>query len=139
MTDATQLTLAVLKRVATLLDKLSEEQLTALATGAADLAFVAPETTVRASRRATTPRVPKAPKPTVDMAAARLGQLTDRDAAVAYLTSSGLTGDELKAVASRLRITTPSRPKAAVIERLAEGAVGYRSTYQAVLGRRHEP
>src|SRR5262249_61399327 len=51
MTDATALSVAVIKQVAKLLDKLSEEQLTALVDGRADLTFVAPEGTVRATSR----------------------------------------------------------------------------------------
>jgi hypothetical protein len=136
MTDAAKLAVDLMKQVAKLLDKLSEDQLTALATGGAELAFVSPEATVRAGTRraaASRPRQPKAPRPSIGEAASRLSQLTTRDEAVEYLATSGLRAEDLKAVAKELGVTVRGR-KDEITRQLAEGAVGFRTKLETVMG-----
>ena len=136
MADAAALPIVVFNKVVTLLGKLSDEQLVALANGTGDLQFVSADVTVTAAARRTSPppRGTKAAGPGVEEVVAQLPSLTDQAEAEKYLRDSKLTIAGLKDVADRLNVTVQGKRKDQIIQELARGAGAFRSKFGAVMG-----
>jgi hypothetical protein len=136
MTDNAALSIAVFRKVTTLLGKLSDEELAALADGSGDLQFVLGGVTVPSTgRRTSTSRTTKAVKPGAEEVAAYLRGLTDQAEAEKYLHDTNLTRDNLLIVAEQLNVSVAkSANKGKIIAALLSGAVGYREKFESVLG-----
>jgi hypothetical protein len=143
MTDAADLSLAVLKQVGKLLDRLTTEQLMLLVEGDAELAFISPEVTLRASARRPTaaPRstANRASRPSLGEVMERLSGMKTAAEAETYLAETNFTVSELRELGKGLNVTIQSKAlKAQVISQLAVGAVGYRRKYESVMGGSYE-
>ena len=132
MSDTPKQSLAVLRRVAEFLEELPAEHLDDLAEGRARLTLIPwgssePLAPAKKPRKAAQP-----PAPTVDVEAvvARLEAASSRDDAQAILNP--LKVNDLKAVATALRIPGPASAKAPLIRQIIELTVGARLSGDAL-------
>jgi hypothetical protein len=132
MSDTSKQGLAVLRRVAEFLEELPAEHLDDLAEGRARLTLIP----WGSSEPLTPPKKPRksarsaAPSIDVEATVARLEAASSRDEAQAILTPLKL--NDLKAIATAVRITGPAGTKAALIRQIVELTVGARLSGEAL-------
>jgi hypothetical protein len=141
MSETTALMVLVFRKATELFNRLTDEQLAALANGSGELYFSTPEVTVRtgrATRVSSSGGGSRSAKVDLDATIERLLGCADQEEAERYLAEINATIPIMKAIAEKLEVTVPSSPKARVVTSLAKSAIGYRAKFESVLGRPYE-
>ncbi|MFB9235428.1 hypothetical protein ACFFWC_07725 [Plantactinospora siamensis] len=119
--DAKGTFVALLRDIATTINKLSPEQFDQMAAGDARLAFVPPGGKVVVAG------------PDVGPIRAKLSATESRQAAVAYLDSLGLKNDELRSLAKQLSVAVLSKdPKPTLVQKIVDATAGAREDTAAI-------
>lgn len=119
--DARGTFVALLRDVATTINKLSPEQFDQVAAGDARLAFVPPGGKVVVAG------------PDAGPIRAKLAATESRQTAVAYLDSLGLKNDELRSLAKQLSVAVLSKdPKPTLVQKIVDATAGAREDTAAI-------
>jgi len=119
--DAKGTFVALLRDVATTINKLSPEQFDQVAAGDARLAFVPPGGKVVVAG------------PDAGPIRAKLAATESRQTAVAYLDGLGLKNDELKSLAKQLSVAVLSKdPKPTLVQKIIDATAGAREDTAAI-------
>jgi len=119
--DAKSTLVALLRDVATTINKLSPEQFDQMAAGDARLSFVPPGGKVVVAG------------PDAGPIRAKLAATESRQAAGAYLDSLGLKNDELRSLARQLNVAVLSKdPKSTLVQKIVDATAGAREDTAAI-------
>jgi hypothetical protein len=119
--DAKGTFVALLRDIATTINKLSREQFDQMAAGDARLAFIPPGGEVVVAG------------PDAGPIRAKLVATESRRAAVAYLDGLGLKNDELRSLAKQLSVAVLSKdPKPTLVQKIVDATAGAREDTAAI-------